>query len=99
LSTNQGQRISPASFSLRVGNACVLVTILPKNDLLMSSQNPLLSPLAILRTPVLFCSLIGTCVRTSKSKRVCETERVREKGRESEREGERDVTIHTHTKK
>ena len=59
LSTDLGQTISPASFSLRVGNACVLVTILPKNVLLMSSQKPLLSPLAILRTPELFCSLIG----------------------------------------
>ena len=59
MSTDSGQTISPASFSLRVGNACVLVTILPKNVLLMSSQKPLLSPLAILRTPELFCSLIG----------------------------------------
>ena len=60
LNTDEGQRISPSSFSLRVGNACVLVTILPKNALQMSSVRPLLSPLAILRTPELFCSLIGT---------------------------------------
>ena len=49
----------PSSFTLRVGNACVLVNVLPRNVLQMASVRPSLSPFGILRTPELFCSLIG----------------------------------------
>lgn len=49
----------PSSFSLRVGNSCVLVTILNRDSLQLASIMPSLSSLSILRTPELLCSLIG----------------------------------------
>jgi hypothetical protein len=46
---------TPSSFSLRVGRACVLVTILDKDPLVINTGGAL----SILRTPELLCSLVG----------------------------------------
>lgn len=50
---------APSSFALRVGKACVLVTILKKEPLQLASSRPSISSLSIFRTPELFCSFIG----------------------------------------
>lgn len=52
----------PSSFSLRVGNSCVLVTVLPKDPLKIVGIESSLCSLGIVKTPELFCSLIGTIV-------------------------------------
>lgn len=46
---------TPSSFSLRVGRACVLVSVLDKDPLVISTGGAL----SILRTPELLCSLVG----------------------------------------
>ena len=54
--------IVPSSFSLRVGTSCVLVTVLPKDPLKILGIESSPYSLGIVKTPELFCSLIGTFV-------------------------------------
>ena len=54
------RKITPSTFSLRVGNSCVLVTVHSKDPVKIVGIDSSFLSIGIVKTPELFCSLIGT---------------------------------------